>query len=82
MENNMKAQGIQLKTNQQPPKRIHFQYRMKGKEIEAFLITSETLYMEEVSKLLRSMANDLTKVKEGYGSHDFIGLPPRTKLLI
>ena len=36
--------------------------------------------MEEVNKLLKSMVNDLTKVKQGMFSHSFVG-KEKTKTL-
>lgn len=78
MESNTKALGIQLKTRQDPSERRDFQDIRKGKETETSLTTQEALSMEEVTKLLRSMANDLTKVKQGQVAHAFIGPAART----
>jgi hypothetical protein len=79
LDNNMKASGIRLKTKQDPPKRGYFQDRWKGKETNTYLATQDTLSMEEVTEMLRSMVNYLCKVKKGKLTHAFIGLALRVK---
>lgn len=35
--------------------------------------------LEEVTRLLKTMANDLTKVKQGKAAHSFVGPAPRAQ---
>lgn len=55
MESNMRASGRQLKTRYDPPERIEYPNRRRGKEPEASPAGQEPMSMEEVAKRLRSI---------------------------
>lgn len=64
LESNMRASGIALKTKQDPPYRREYAEIRRRKEPEVSTSAGQDpMTLEEVTKLLKTMANDLTKVK-------------------
>ena len=76
----MRASGIPLKARYDPPERREYTDRRKGKEAESSSAGQEPLTLEEVTMLFQSMANNLTKVKQGQFAHSFLGPAPRPKI--
>jgi len=79
LESNMRASGISWKTRKDPPDRREYAYRRREKEPEVSTSGQDPMTLEEVTKLLKTMANDLTKVKQGKAAHSFVGPAPRAK---
>lgn len=75
----MRALGIPLITRHDPPERIEYLDRRKWKEPDISLAGQEPMILEEVTKLLMTMANDMTKVKQGQVAHSFVGPTPRAQ---
>jgi hypothetical protein len=77
LERNMRASVIQLETIYDPLERRDILDRRRGKELETCSVGQNLLSLEEMAKMTRSMANDLTRVKQGQFAHSSLGLDPR-----
>lgn len=75
----MRTSGIPLRTRQDPPERREYSDRIRGKEPEVSSSGQDPMTLEEVTKFPKTMANDITKVKQGQAAHSFVGPAPRAQ---